>query len=91
MKPRTVVILALVVILLLASWAIASARTSPNGEVNSYKVESGLVTGNGFQLLNLNWQVSGALRGEKYLMPDPAASPSAASGCCCTYLPCVKR
>jgi hypothetical protein len=91
MKPRTVVVFALVVILLLASWVIAVARTSPNGDPGSYKVESGIVTGKGFQLLNLNWQVSGALRGETYLKPDPASASSITSGCCCTFLPCVKR
>ena len=90
MKPRIVIILTLVVILLLASWAIARAQTSRPGEAPSYKVETGLVNGKGYQLTNFNWQISGALRGEGDLIPDPA-SPATGSGCCCTFLPCTRR
>jgi hypothetical protein len=91
MKPRIVIIFILVIILLLASWAIAWARTSPDGETSSYKVESGLAAGEGYQLIHLNWQISGTPRGEGYLISAPTASSSITSGCCCTFLPCVKR
>jgi hypothetical protein len=90
MKPRIVIILTLVVILLLASWAVAWAQTSRPGEAPSYKVETGLVNGKGYQLTNFTWQISGALRGEGYIIPDPA-SAATGSGCCCTFLPCTIR
>ena len=100
MKPRTVIILILVVILVLASWAVASAQTNRTEDPFTYQVERGSAAGNGYQLDNQTWQVSGALSGGGYLLADPAASaasaaeaasPSAESGCCCTYLPCLTR
>jgi hypothetical protein len=90
MKPRNVIILTLVIILLLSSWAIALAQPSRHGEAISYKVETGIVDGNGYRLMNFTWQISGALRGEGYFMPDPA-SAATGSGCCCTFLPCITR
>lgn len=89
MKPRIVLILALVVILLMASWAIALAQTNHHGEPIAYRVEMGSTSGKGYQLINLTWQVSGALRGAGYLMLDPAVPALRGSGCCCSYLPCV--
>jgi hypothetical protein len=91
MKFHKVAILALIVILLLASWAIAWARPDKDGEPGAYQVAPGSVAGNGYQLHRLTWQVSGALRGEGYSMPNPVLSSSITSGCCCTFLPCLTR
>ena len=89
MKTRIVVVVILVITLLLASWAIALARTSQHGDPISYQVETGSVTGKGYQLIYLTWQVNGALRGGGYSLLVPATPALTGSGCCCTYLPCV--
>jgi hypothetical protein len=91
MKPRIVVILTLVVFLLLASGAIASAQTSRDRATFSYQVEVGVAAGKDYRLSNLTWQVSGAISGGEYRMLDPISSTVAGSGCCCTFLPCLTR
>jgi hypothetical protein len=80
MKPRIVVILTLVVILLLVSSAIASAQTSRNEAPFSYQIETGLAAGIGYRLSNLTWQISGGVSGDGYLLLDPETS-AVTSGC----------
>lgn len=91
MKPRIVITFTIVVILLMASWALALGRTSQNGTSTSYTVDIGSVTGTGYQLNNLTWQISGVISGKGYFISDPSASAWTESGCCCTYMPCVIR
>jgi hypothetical protein len=91
MKPRILIIFTLVVIMLLACWVIASAQTSRISAASVYQVDTKLVTGEGYRLTHLTWEVSGALSGDRYQMLDPAAPTLTGSGCCCTYAPCVLR
>jgi hypothetical protein len=91
MKPRTMIVIALVAILLLASGAIALAKTIQEGDPISYQVETSLSTGQGYQLTHQAEQVSGTLSGGGYTLLIPASSISAGSGCCCTYLPCLMK
>jgi hypothetical protein len=88
MKPKIVVILTLVVILLLVSSAIASAQTSLNEAHFSYQIEMGLAAGKVYRLSNLTCQISSGVSGDGYLLLDPETS-AVTSGCCCTFLPCL--
>lgn len=91
MKTRIVLVVILVISLLLASWAIALARTSQPGDPISYQVETGSATGKDYLLTHLNWQVSGSVSGEGYLLSAPITPALTGSGCCCNFLPCALK
>ena len=80
MKAQAWLILALLLVLLAGS--VAAAQTAPaSGNTSS---------GGGYHLTALTWQVTGESRAGGYTLRSPAA-PSLESGCCCIYLPCVKK
>jgi len=74
----------LLLLVLLASGVLAQS-------IGPYKVEGGIISGEGYRLTTANWQVSGTDSGEGYRLLGPAAPELRGSGCCCAYLPCVLR
>jgi hypothetical protein len=92
MKTRIVLFL-IAVALLLGS----SASLRPAGDValaqsgGQYAVERGTISGGGYRLTSLTWQVSGSATGGGYNLLQPASATLTGSGCCCTYLGCILR
>jgi hypothetical protein len=56
-----------------------------------YAVEQSTVSGGGYRLASLPWQVSGTASGGGYRLQSPTAPMLRGSGCCCTYLPLSLR
>jgi hypothetical protein len=80
MKTLTWLILAFLILLMAGS--VALPRTASAVERTS--------SGGGYHLTALTWQVTGEARAGGYTLRSPQ-SPSLESGCCCVYLPCVKK
>jgi len=91
MKTRIILVMVLVIILLLASAVIALARTSRYVDPVSYQVNTGSITGDGYQLTHFTWQESHATGGGSYSLLVPSLPAASGSGCCCSYLPCTFR
>ena len=97
MKPRIVIIIAITACLLLGSVSLGqdygrltqAQSTEPPVPVQ-YIVAQGVASGGNYQLTSSAWQVSGASDGGVYHLTKPA-SPNAIEGCCCLYLPCLRR
>ena len=80
MKIQAWLILALLIVLLAGS--VVMARTvSAVGRTSS---------GGGYHLTALTWQATGESSGGGYTLRSPEA-PSLESGCCCIYLPCIRK
>jgi hypothetical protein len=73
---------------LLAALLVNGALAQSTGP---YQVAGGTISGGGYRLTTVNWQVSGTSSGGGYRLLGPAAPGLAGSGCCCTYLPCIQR
>ena len=96
MKSQTVILLALVVCLALGGGAMAqSGKSEPRDGAGQ-----AIIAGGHYQLVSElpssaadagTWQVSGAASGGAYRLLASPAPARAASGCCCTYLPCAMR
>ena len=92
MKIRCVILVAVAVLLLLSTGALAQPGGLP-------AAESGVASGGGCRLTSLAlpsvpgpaWRVSGTASGGRYRLSASLLLGSAGSGCCCTYLPCVLR
>jgi hypothetical protein len=54
-------------------------------------VEQGVVSGGGYRLTSLVWQISGTASGGGYRLMGPSTPTQRGSGCCCTYLPLLLR
>ncbi|MBN2146756.1 MAG: hypothetical protein JW726_05175 [Anaerolineales bacterium] len=91
MQTRTIVAVFLVVILLLASGAIALAQTNQDGETILYQVEPSTSSGKGYQLTHQAWEVNTALSGGGSYVLRAETAVLKGSGCCCTYLPCTLK
>ncbi|MFZ2095356.1 MAG: hypothetical protein WAV05_01840 [Anaerolineales bacterium] len=90
MKTR-IIIISLITILILASGAIASAHSNKDLVPSTYQITSELSAGNGYQIIPLTWQISGALNGGNYFLDVQTSPTLRGSGCCCTFLPCIKK
>jgi hypothetical protein len=83
---RRVMHLVLVIaFLLLAGGVVAQPEDS---ELSApILVEQGSVSGGGYRLTSLSWQINGSVSGEGYLLVGQAVPLLRGNGCCCTYLP----
>jgi len=88
MMKRTVLLFLLTVCLLLIGTAMA--RTDGVSPKPTYWVER-LASSGGYQHSSLNWQISGTASSSKYQLISQPDQQTFASGCCCVYLPCVRR
>ncbi|UCC63704.1 MAG: hypothetical protein JSV36_01190 [Anaerolineae bacterium] len=70
---------------------VALAQTAVPGTGQAMSVQAGTITGGGYHLTSLAWQVSGTAAGGGYALTSPQAPVLRGSGCCCTYLPCILR
>ncbi len=84
MRKWFIPLLILLVFLLLS--AGAGALTAPR-----YQVETGTISGGGYQLTTFGPQTGNVAAGGGYRLLGPAAPALRGSGCCCTYLPCIVR
>ena len=80
MKKKALLLISILLIALLMS-GIALAQSPVPGRTSS---------GGGYHLTALTWQVTGESRAGGYVLRSPQ-SPSLESGCCCIYLPCVRK
>ena len=81
MKKRTLLIVIVLVVLLvsgllLTQTALASRATG---------------TSRVYHLTTLDWQVSGSSAANGYTLQSYAPQGTTGGGCCCTYLPCVRK
>jgi len=81
----------LLIITLLVGGGVALAQTGVSGTGQAMNVQAGTITGGGYHLTSLAWQVSGTAAGGDYVLTSPYAPTLRGSGCCCTYLPCILR
>ena len=67
------------------------ARGAQARSAGQVQVASGLISGGGYHLTAVEWQVSGGASGSGYTLAAPIQAELEGSGCCCTYLPCALR
>jgi hypothetical protein len=79
-RLRIMLLIVVVGLLLLGTMAQAQAPAS-------YSIEAGRVSGGGYRLVTLTWQVCGTVSGGDYHLSAPAAPTTHESGCCCAFLP----
>ena len=91
MNTRVIVLTIIIILLLFVSGAIASAYSGQISDGIVYQAETGLTSGNGYHLTPLTWQVEGAVGGGSYILDVLVAPELNGNGCCCSYLPCVRR
>ena len=82
MRIRFTLLLILFVFLLLGIGAGALAATR-------YQVETGTISGGGYQLTTVGSQTDVMAAGGAYRLLGPASPGPTGSGCCCAYLPCI--
>jgi hypothetical protein len=80
-KKRIWLILLILAVLFVASVALTWTALA-GGET---------ATGGSYHLTRLNWQVTGISSAGGYHLQGLHAPALTGNGCCCTYLPCVKR
>ncbi len=51
----------------------------------------GSSTGGGYQLTHLDLRAGAEARGGSYQLTALSAPVSSENGCCCAYLPCIRR
>jgi hypothetical protein len=78
-------LLLVIALLMLAGGVLAQRGDSERPPARM--VEQGAVSGGGYRLTSLAWQISGSLRGGAYRLSSQAVPLLRGSGCCCTYLP----
>lgn len=84
MRIRFILLVFLLAFFLLSTGA--GALAAPR-----YQVETGTISGGGYQLTNLGSQAGHVSAGGAYRLLGSAAPELQGSGCCCIYLPCVLR
>jgi hypothetical protein len=84
MRVRFILLVILLAFLLLSTGvgALAAPR---------YQVETGTISGGGYQLTTFGSQAGNVAAGGAYRLLGPTAPELQGSGCCCVYLPCVLR
>lgn len=91
---RKVGILVWLVIVSLCLWSSAAAART------TYAADQGLaitaiLSGGDYRLTTVTWPASPVAQGERYVVlardVRPAESTLSGNGCCCIYLPCIRR
>jgi hypothetical protein len=89
MKPQTAILVIRAALVLLSGFALAQSEGQPPS--SPYAVEPGTMSGAGYQLTGLTWQVSGTATGATYRLDWVGSPELRGSGCCCTYVPLAVR
>ena len=84
MRIRITLLLIVLAFVLLSTGA--GALSAPR-----YQVETGIVSGGGYQITSSGTQPDSIAAGGAYRLLVPSAPNLQGSGCCCTYLPCILR
>ena len=84
MKIRTTLLLIVLAFVLLSTGV--GALFTPR-----YPVESATLAGGGYRLTSFGPQADNISIGGTYRLLGSSAPAHLASGCCCTYLPCIMR
>jgi hypothetical protein len=90
-KPILMMILPLVVVIVIILVALPAKEGISAQTGEEYKFDDAVLSGDGYQLTTLSWQVSGEVRGGGYTLFSPMTTVLRGSGCCCTFLPCVMK
>lgn len=77
-------------LLILLIFALLNTGTSAQ-TVSRYQIDSGVISGGGYQLVSFEAQVATVSTGGTYSLVGPATPSLQGSGCCCTYLPCALK
>lgn len=97
MKPRAIVLLAIVALLFVGGVALrqaqgsALAQSSGPPTLAGYTIRHSVTTGGRYHLTSAIWQVDGASSGGNYHLTALLGPTGTGTPCCCTYLPCVLR
>ena len=83
MKTRIILLLLLTALLLLSTGAVTGSAPP------RYRIETGALLAGNVRLTAVGAQAGAASAGGAYRLVTSTVSGSAASGCCCTWLPCV--
>ena len=84
MKTRIVLTLLLTALLLLSTGAVTGSAPP------RYQIETGTLPAGNVRRTAVGAQVGAVSAGGAYRLATRSVSGSAASGCCCTWLPCVR-
>jgi len=86
---RKIIFLTLILVLVLATTALAQVKSSARPDTASSSPPGHeMLSGGHYHLTNAAWQVSS---GGGYFLMGPAKPQLTGNGCCCTFLPCVRR
>jgi hypothetical protein len=86
MKKRIFLLLMIACLLLVTTAQARSDRSQP-----TYFVHASSIAGGPYSLASLNWHFGGTVESQRYVLASPSILASAGSGCCCMFLPCLKK
>lgn len=89
MKTRIVILPALLALLLLVNAPLAWSATRESAQVDVTALDSAFA--GDYRLTCVNWRVSGVASGGGYRLASLSAPTLTGNGCCCTYLPLIRR
>jgi hypothetical protein len=87
---KRVLLVALVIACLVLAGGVL-AKPEDSGLPPACVVERGSISGGGYRLTSLAWQISGSLNGGDYQLSVQTEPLLRGSGCCCAYLPIAVR
>jgi hypothetical protein len=80
-----------IIVAFLVLGSLTLAQSSGVESPPACTVGQGTISGGGYQLTSLAWQISGTASGGSYRLLGAATPSLRGSGCCCTRLPLVLR
>ena len=86
MKPGITIFMIILALLLVSGAALARSGGQTMGEPIL-----GASSGGGYQITHLELQAGGTASGAGYMLTAFSRPLSSENGCCCAYLPCVRR
>jgi hypothetical protein len=87
---KRVMLFALVIACLVLAGGVL-AMPEDSGLPPACVVEQGSISGGGYRLTSLTWQISGSPDGGAYQLSAQTVPLLRGSGCCCVYLPIALR
>ena len=86
MRPGITILIIILAMLLISGAALAQSGGRAGGEPTL-----AASSGGGYQLSRLELQAGGTASGAGYMLTAFSRPLSSENGCCCAYLPCVRR
>lgn len=86
MKKKIPILIMIALMATLLASSVVSARSNSIGAVPALTAQGGR-----YYLSIASWQVSGSMHGAGYTLQGPAGPALTGNGCCCTFLPCVRK